>query len=63
MIGIKITPELIIENLIDELAMGELGQSVDGVHFLRLAPGILRLEYGELGSFILSVDQAGSDLP
>jgi len=63
MIGMKITPELIIEDLIDDLAMGELGQSVDGFHFLRLAPGILRLEYGELGSFILSVDQAGSDLP
>jgi hypothetical protein len=50
-----LTPDDIIEALIDELAMGDLGQSVDSFTFTRTGLGSLTLDYGELGRFRLSV--------
>ena len=50
-----ITPDEIIENLLDDLAMGELGQSVETFQLTRLGPGMLRLDYGDAGRFILTV--------
>ena len=53
----EITPDQIIEDFVDDLAMGELGQSVEAFHFTRLGPGTLRLDYGDAGRFILTVEQ------
>jgi len=50
-----LTPDDIIEELIDELAMGELGESVEAVEFTWAGPGSLLLDYGDLGRFRLSV--------
>jgi hypothetical protein len=53
----EITPDQIIEDFVDALATGELGQSVDAFQFTRLGPGMLRLDYGDGGRFILTVEQ------
>jgi hypothetical protein len=50
-----ITPQDIIEAIIDELAMGELGESVDAFILTSIGPGELRLDYGEWGTFRLTV--------
>ncbi len=50
-----LTPDDIIEAIIDELAMGELGQTVDSFHFHRAGPGTLLLDYGDAGRFRLDV--------
>lgn len=50
-----LTPDDIIEEIIDELAMGELGESVEAFEFSRTGPGSLLLDYGALGRFRLSV--------
>lgn len=52
---VDVTPNAIIEEIIDDLAMGELGQSVDGFSLTRLGDGELRLDYGADGSFVLTV--------
>jgi hypothetical protein len=52
-----LTPADIIEEIVDELALGELGQSVDAFRFTRTGPGTLELDYGDLGRFVLSVVQ------
>jgi len=50
-----LTPGDIIEAIIDELAMGELGQSVDAIVIDRTGPGSLHVDYGEAGRFRLEV--------
>ena len=51
----NLKPQDIIEAIIDELALGELGQSIDAFSFTRVGPGSLVLDYGESGRFRLSV--------
>lgn len=50
-----LTPDDIIEAIIDELAMGELGQGVDAFVLDRMGPGSLHLDYGDAGRFRLDV--------
>lgn len=57
---VAITSDDIIEAIIDELAMGELGESVEAFEFSRTGPGTLLLDYGDLGRFRLSVVPADS---
>ncbi|WP_182526778.1 hypothetical protein [Nocardioides dongkuii] len=52
-----LTTEDIIEAIIDELAIGELGQSVDSVRIDRVGSGTLMLDYGDAGRFRLDVSQ------
>jgi hypothetical protein len=54
-----LTPHDVIEALVDELAMGDLGQSVDSFKFTRTGPGELVLDYGDGGRFRLSVVEDG----
>ena len=56
--SMKLTPDDIIEELIDELATNEFGESVDAFKFSRTAPGSLLLDYGERGRFTLVVAEA-----
>jgi hypothetical protein len=56
----KITAEQIIEELVDGLAMGDLGESVESFHFTRVGPGVLRLDYGDAGQFTLTVEDEPS---
>jgi hypothetical protein len=49
-----LTPDDIIEEFIDELAMGELGQRV-AFDLSRTGPGVWLLDYGDLGRFRLTV--------
>lgn len=56
--GVKLTPDDIVEELIDELAMGELGASEDAFELTRIAPGSLVLNYGDRGRFTLVVTEA-----
>ena len=51
-----ITPERIIEEIVDLLALGELGQSVDAFTLTRLAPDALLLDYGQGRAFVVRVD-------
>ena len=53
----RVSPETIIEEVIDELAMGVLGQSVDDFRIERVAPSVLLLDYGTLGRFRLEVTE------
>ncbi|MGN6780049.1 MAG: hypothetical protein ACTHJH_00950 [Marmoricola sp.] len=53
----RLTPNDIIEAIIDELAMGELGESVEAFALKRVGPGDLMLDYGELGKFRLIVSE------
>lgn len=48
-------PGDIIEAIIDELAMGELGEQVDEFAFTRTSDGSLLLDYGAAGRFKLEV--------
>lgn len=50
-----ITPGDIIEAVIDELAMGELGESVDAFALSRTGDGEVLLDYGSAGRFKLVV--------
>jgi hypothetical protein len=50
-----ITPDDIIEQIIDELAMGDLGQKVDAFLIARTGPGSLLFDYGDSGRFTLTV--------
>jgi len=52
------TPDEILEELIDDLAMGELSESVDAFKFTKTAPGTLVLDYGDRGRFTLVVAEA-----
>jgi len=47
----------IIEAVIDPLAMGDLGESVNAFRFERLSSGSLLLDFGEEGRFRLDVVQ------
>lgn len=57
-LSVDIEPSDIIEQVIDELAMGELGQSIDGFKFSRIGPGELLLDYGAAGLFVLEIRPA-----
>jgi hypothetical protein len=50
-----LSPEDIVEAIVEELAMGDLGESVEAFRFERLAPGKLRLDFGDAGRFHLVV--------
>lgn len=54
----SLTPADIIEAVVDELAMGELGARFDGFRIDRTAPGTLLLDYGVGGRFRLDVTEA-----
>lgn len=58
MVCMKLTPDDILEELIDELAAGDLGESVDAFNLTRVAPGSLVLDYGDRGRFTLVVAEA-----
>ncbi|MGO4600304.1 hypothetical protein [Terrabacter sp. 2YAF2] len=51
----NVSPEAIIEEIIDELALGDLGQAVDAFRMERVGPGTVLLDYGEAGRFRLHV--------
>lgn len=53
----QLTPGDIIEAIIDELAMGELGESVNAFELRRTGAGELLLDYGVAGRFTLVVEQ------
>jgi hypothetical protein len=53
-----LTPADIIEAIVDELAMGELGERFDAFRIERSAPGTLLLDYGDAGRFRLDVTAA-----
>jgi hypothetical protein len=55
--GMALSAEDIIEAVIDPVAMGDLGESVDAFRFERLSPGSLLLDFGEEGRFRLDVIQ------
>jgi hypothetical protein len=54
-LGVEITPNDIIEAVVDELATGDLAQSVDAFQFTRISSGELLLAFGEAGRFVLTV--------
>jgi len=54
--GMALSVKDIIEAVIDPLAMGDLGESVDAFRFERLSPGSVLLDFGE-GRFRLDVVQ------
>jgi hypothetical protein len=56
--GMSLTPADIIEALVDELAMGELGERFAEFRIERAAPGELLLDYGDGGRFRLHVAEA-----
>lgn len=51
----NVQPGDIIEVIIDELAMGELGQQFDHFALTRTSDGSLLLDYGPAGRFRLDV--------
>jgi hypothetical protein len=53
----SLTPEDIIEALVDELAMGDLAERSDAFRIDRAAPGTLLLDYGQDGRFRLDVTE------
>jgi hypothetical protein len=55
---VEITPSDVIETIIDELALGELGRSVDAFALTRTSPGGLLLDYGPAGRLVLTVRPA-----
>lgn len=55
---IEITPAVIIEQCVDELAMGDLGLAVESFTITRLGPASLLLDYGASGRFKLTVEIA-----
>lgn len=54
----RLTPNDIIEALVDELVTGELGEQHDTLRLSREAQGVLMLDYGEAGRFRLEVTSA-----
>lgn len=54
----SLTPADIIEAIVDELAVGELGERFDAFRIDRTAPGTLLLDYGDAGRFRLDVTEA-----
>jgi hypothetical protein len=56
--AMEISRQAIIEEIIDPLAMGDLGESVDAFHMTRPDEGTLLLDYGQHGRFILAVTKA-----
>ena len=50
-----ITPADIIEAVIDELVMGELGDGIEAIAIERTGEGSLLLDYGPEGRFTLVV--------
>ncbi|MDO9455986.1 hypothetical protein [Nocardioides sp.] len=56
----RLTPNDIIEALVDELVMGELGEQHDSLRLAREASGVLTLDYGEAGRFRLEVTSVDS---
>ena len=54
----SLTPADIIEAIVDELAMGDLGEQFDAFRLDRSAPGSLLLDYGDGGKFSLVVTEA-----
>jgi hypothetical protein len=52
-----VSPEDIIEAVLDPLAMGDLGERVEAFRFERLSPGSLLLDFGAAGRFRLDVVQ------
>lgn len=54
----SLTPADIIEAIIDELAMGELGEQFDTFRIDRVGDGSLLLDYGAAGRFNLDVTEA-----
>jgi hypothetical protein len=50
-----LSPEDIVERILDDLIMGEFGDSVDALEVSKSGPGSLVLDYGKLGRFRLSV--------
>ena len=51
----RLSPSDIIEEIVDELAMGSLGEAVPAFELRRTAPGTLFLDYGDAGRFVLTV--------
>ncbi|WP_141820070.1 hypothetical protein [Humibacillus xanthopallidus] len=51
----RLSPGDVIEAIIDELVVGELGEQRASVRVDRLAPGSLFLDYGDAGRFRLDV--------
>lgn len=49
------SPADIIEAIVDELAMGDLGERVDTFSMSRLEDGSVLLDYGSAGRFRLEV--------
>lgn len=49
------TPADIIEAIVDELILGDLGESVPDLAITRTGPGSLSLDYGSEGCFTLTV--------
>lgn len=54
----KLTPDDILEELIDELATGALGESVDAFELTKTDSDSLILDYGDRGRFTLVVSEA-----
>ena len=54
----RLTPNDIVEALVDELVTGELGEQHDSLRLSREAPGVLMLDYGKAGRFRLEVTSA-----
>ena len=52
-----LTPAEIIEAIIDELVMGELGEGIEAFQIDRVGPGTLMLDYGDEGRFRLVVTE------
>ena len=51
------TPADIIEAIIDELVMWELGEGIEAFQIDRVGPGTLMLDYGDEGRFRLDVTE------
>lgn len=56
--AMPLTPADVIEAIVDELAMGELGERFEALGIDRAAPGTLILDYGDGGRFQLDVTEA-----
>jgi hypothetical protein len=50
-----ISPGDVIEQIVDDIAMGELGQSTDSFAVSRIDDGTLLLDYGASGKFTVAV--------
>jgi hypothetical protein len=50
-----ISPSDLIEEILDDLAMGEIGQQAESFALSRIDAGTVLLDYGSLGKFRLTV--------